>query len=61
MKDHKKPWAWMDSLDKRPKQKKMDMKFGTWNVRSMYTRSDSKVRELATAFLLWQQWAETSV
>jgi exonuclease III len=25
----------MDSLDKRPKQK-MDMRFGTWNVRSMY-------------------------
>jgi hypothetical protein len=26
----------MDSLDKRPKRKKMDMTFGTWNVRSMY-------------------------
>jgi exonuclease III len=26
----------MDSLDKRPKQKKMDTRFGTWNVRSMY-------------------------
>jgi hypothetical protein len=30
------PQAWMDSLDKRPKRKKMDMIFGTWNVRSMY-------------------------
>jgi hypothetical protein len=26
----------MDSLDKRPKQKIMDMRFGTWIVRSMY-------------------------
>jgi hypothetical protein len=30
------PQNWMDSLDKRPKRKKMDMRFGTWNVRSMY-------------------------
>jgi exonuclease III len=26
----------MDFLDKRPKRKKMDMRFDTWNVRSMY-------------------------
>jgi exonuclease III len=26
----------MDSLDKRPKRKKMDMRFGTWNVTSIY-------------------------
>jgi exonuclease III len=26
----------MDSLEKRPKQKKMDMRFGTWNVKSLY-------------------------
>jgi hypothetical protein len=26
----------MDSLDKRPKLKKIDMRFGTWSVRSMY-------------------------
>jgi hypothetical protein len=25
----------MDSLDKLPKQKKMDMRFGMWNVRSL--------------------------
>jgi hypothetical protein len=31
-----KPWNWMDFLDKRHKQKKMDMRFGTWNIRSMY-------------------------
>jgi hypothetical protein len=36
MKPNMKPQNWMDSLDKRPKQKKMDMRFGTWNVRSMY-------------------------
>jgi hypothetical protein len=32
----KKPRTWTDSLDKRPRRKKMDMRFGTWNVRSMY-------------------------
>jgi hypothetical protein len=26
----------MDYLDKRPRRKKMDMRFGTCNVRSMY-------------------------
>jgi hypothetical protein len=26
----------MDSFDKQPKCKKMDMRFGTWNVRCMY-------------------------
>jgi exonuclease III len=26
----------MDSSDKRPKRKKMDMRFDTWNVRSLY-------------------------
>jgi hypothetical protein len=32
-----KPRAWTDSLDKRRKQK-MDMRFGTWNVRSILER-----------------------
>jgi hypothetical protein len=32
----KKPRTWTDSLDKRPRRKKMDMRFGTWNVSSMY-------------------------
>jgi hypothetical protein len=32
----KKPRIWTDYLDKRPKRKKMDMRFGTWNVGSMY-------------------------
>jgi hypothetical protein len=36
-KDHKKPRTWTDSLDNRPKRKKMDMRFGTWNVRNMYS------------------------
>jgi hypothetical protein len=26
----------MDSLDKRPKRKKMDVRFGTWSIRTMY-------------------------
>jgi hypothetical protein len=34
MKVNKKPPTWTDSLDKRPRRK-MDMRFGTWNVRSM--------------------------
>jgi hypothetical protein len=28
--------TWMDSLDKRPKRRNMDMRFRTWNVRSLY-------------------------
>jgi hypothetical protein len=36
MGDHKKPRTWTDSLDNGPKHKKMDMRFGTWDVRSMY-------------------------
>jgi hypothetical protein len=35
-KDHKKRRTWMDLFDKRPKLKKMDMRFGIWNVRSSY-------------------------
>jgi hypothetical protein len=31
----KKPRNWTDSLNK-PERKKIDMRFGTWNVRSMY-------------------------
>jgi hypothetical protein len=36
MKILKKPRTWTDFLDKQTKRKKMDMRFGTWNVRSMY-------------------------
>jgi hypothetical protein len=25
-----KPWTWTDSLDKRPRLKKMEMRLGTW-------------------------------
>jgi hypothetical protein len=32
----KKPWTWTVSLEERPTRKKMDMRFGTWNARSMY-------------------------
>jgi hypothetical protein len=35
-KGHKKARTWKDSLDKRPKRKKMGMRFGTWNIRRMY-------------------------
>jgi hypothetical protein len=38
----KNPWTWKDCLDKRPKLKKMDMGFGTWNVRSMYRAGSLK-------------------
>jgi hypothetical protein len=30
------PRTWTDSLDKRLKQRNMDMRFGMWNVRSLY-------------------------
>jgi hypothetical protein len=33
---HKKPRTWTDSLDNGSKKRKMDMRFGTWNVRSMH-------------------------
>jgi hypothetical protein len=36
MKCHKRPRTLTDSLDKRLKIKKMDMRFGKWNVRSLY-------------------------
>jgi exonuclease III len=38
----------MDSLAKQPKHRKMDMRFGTWNVRSLYTIGSLKTvaREL---------------
>jgi hypothetical protein len=52
-KDHKKPQTWTDSLDKRHKRKKMDMRFGTWNVRSMYSaRSLRAVAEEITKYKL---------
>jgi hypothetical protein len=28
--------TWIDCLDKRPKLKNMDMRFGKWNVRSLH-------------------------
>jgi hypothetical protein len=34
--NHKKHRTWTDSLDKGPKRKKMDIRFGNWNVRSMH-------------------------
>jgi hypothetical protein len=30
------PRTWTDSLDNRPKRRDMDMRFGTWNIRSLY-------------------------
>jgi hypothetical protein len=36
MKCHIGPQTRPDSLDKQPKLKKMDMRFGTWNVRSLH-------------------------
>jgi ABC-type proline/glycine betaine transport system substrate-binding protein len=41
-KDHKKPRTWTDSLEKRAKRKKINMRFGTWNVRSMYRAGSLK-------------------
>jgi hypothetical protein len=33
---HEEPGTWTDSVHKRPKRRNMDMRFGTWNVRSLY-------------------------
>jgi hypothetical protein len=30
------PRTWMDSLDKRPKRRNMNMRYGLWNVRRLY-------------------------
>jgi hypothetical protein len=43
MKYHKKPLTWKDSVDKRPKRKEMYMRFGTWNVRSLYKADSIRV------------------
>jgi hypothetical protein len=36
MKCHKRPRAWTDSINKRSKIGKMNMRFGMWDVRSLY-------------------------
>jgi hypothetical protein len=48
-KTSKEPWTWTDSLDKRPKLWNMDLRFGTWNVRSLYRAGSLKtvLRKLA--------------
>jgi hypothetical protein len=30
------PRTWSGSLDKRPKRRNMEMRFGTWNIRNLY-------------------------
>jgi hypothetical protein len=35
-KDSYEPRTWTDSLDKRPKRPNVDMRFGMWNIRSIY-------------------------
>jgi hypothetical protein len=45
--------TWMDSLDKRSKRRDMDMRFGTFNVRSSYrTRSLVTVSKELSKFRL---------
>jgi hypothetical protein len=48
-KTSKEPWTWTDSLDIRPKLWNTDMRFDTWNVRSLYRAGSLKTisRELA--------------
>jgi hypothetical protein len=36
IKCHKGSQTWMDSLDKRPKLRKIDMRFSTWNAGNIY-------------------------
>jgi hypothetical protein len=48
-KTSKEPRTWTDCLDKRPKLWNTDMRFGTWNVGSLYRAGSLKTvsRELA--------------
>jgi hypothetical protein len=48
-KTSKEPRTWTDFLDKRHKLRNTDMRFGTWNVRSLYRAGSLKTvsRELA--------------
>jgi hypothetical protein len=46
----KKHRTWTDSLVKRPKRKKMDMRFSTWNVRSMYKYKAGSLRAVGGNF-----------
>jgi hypothetical protein len=44
----------MDSLDKRPKLRKMDVRFGTWNVRSLHRAgSPITVRKIGWGGMGW--------
>ena len=52
---HRKPRTWTDTLV-RPKQWIWDMRFGTWNVRSLYSSGSLKAaaRELVQDIKQWQ-------
>jgi hypothetical protein len=41
MKCYKGPRTWTDALE-QPKPRKMDIRFGTWNVRSLYRSGSLK-------------------
>jgi hypothetical protein len=49
---HKKPRTWTDSLDNGPKLKKMDLRFGTWNVRNLYS-SPKIIRMIMSRMMRW--------
>jgi hypothetical protein len=37
---HKGPRNWAEFMDKCPKLRKMDTRFGTWDVRSLYRETE---------------------
>jgi hypothetical protein len=49
MKNQTELQTWADSLDKQPRKWNMDMRFGLWNVRSLYRAGSiiTVLRELA--------------
>jgi hypothetical protein len=49
MKCLKEMWNGKDSLDKKPKLRQIDTRFGTWNVRSLYQENSliTVVKELS--------------
>ncbi|PNF34643.1 hypothetical protein B7P43_G05860 [Cryptotermes secundus] len=56
-----KPRTWNHSLDKRPKLKNTDLRFGTWNVRSMYKAGSLRALAELSYIILKGRWCDIIV
>jgi hypothetical protein len=53
------PWTWTNSLDKKPMLWKMDMGFGTWKLKGLYSAwSLMDVREIGWGGMDWIDLAQ---